>query len=154
MRSSSQQESRKLLFLTHYHQSEIGSKPIPSCSTNQSVQWSYVIVYLWSSVSGSTKMFSCLSLTRRNTKESRQGSGTGNISFDMEVNHVTREYNASIHEHYTTDSFYKQSFEYWNSSSKNLARTHLLSAYPLSVDWGACVSELQPSDRSLCWPDI
>lgn len=35
------------------------------------------VTYLWSSVSGSTKMFSCLSLTRRNTKESRQGSGTG-----------------------------------------------------------------------------
>lgn len=33
-------------------------------------------IYLWSSVSGSTKMFSCASFTRRNTKESRQGSGT------------------------------------------------------------------------------
>lgn len=33
--------------------------------------------YLWSSVSGSTKMFSCLSFTRRNTKESKQGLGTG-----------------------------------------------------------------------------
>lgn len=46
--------------------------------------------YLWSSVSGSTKMFSCLSFTRRNTKESKKGSGTENaveyIGFGVRVN--------------------------------------------------------------------
>lgn len=94
-------------------------------------------------------MFSCLSFTRRNTKESKEGSGTsikihstqcdGRGKYHSKSNHLSAHANTSI-------------------SGKG-RRLYLLWPYPQSVSWGACVSVLQPSGSFLCWhntckPDV
>lgn len=90
-------------------------------------QWGEV--YLWSSVSGSTRMFSCVSFTRRNTKESRKGSGTASTSQHTRLLVVRLLRHVS---NMKTEDF------------------HQLWACPSSAGWVASSSALQLSSRSQC----